>query len=80
MLAEVVRLTDKIFDVGRGTYSTNGELGGGNTEFYEPDEEDIFCLIPHSAIRIPQSSFGRNDTCGFHRCRRVALRFYHWPR
>jgi hypothetical protein len=49
-LPESAWTADKIF-VGRATYFTNGELGTGNAEFSEPEEENIYCLC--SAIQIP---------------------------
>jgi hypothetical protein len=49
--SEFAWMKDKLFGVARATYFTNGELGMGDAELSEPDEENISCL--DSAIRIP---------------------------
>jgi hypothetical protein len=46
-LPELAWMTEKMFGVARATCFTNGELGTGNAEFSEPEEENIFCLIPN---------------------------------
>ena len=53
VLPEFAWMADKSSGLTRATYFTNGELGTGNAEFSEPDEENIFCL--NSAIRNPNS-------------------------
>ena len=50
-LPEFDWMTGKDSGLAMGTRFTNGELGTGNAEFSESDEENIFCL--NSAFRNP---------------------------
>jgi hypothetical protein len=51
VLPEFAWMAGKIFGLTRATYFTTGELGPGNAEFSEPDEENIFCLNPNSELK-----------------------------
>jgi hypothetical protein len=47
VFAEFAWMADKIFGLARANCFTDGELGAGHADFSEPDEENIFCLIPN---------------------------------